>query len=162
MLRAVIALAVWVLSVGMAWADAAPPDASSLVRDYGGWGLSSLFATVIGILWFKSGAQAEEIKSLNKDLIAATGRAEKIAGDNTAALQAFDAAARVRAEKDAEKWASIKQLGEDATKTAMVVTSNATSMSRIEVGLETIRSAIVGLTKAVSDLATEIARGGGR
>ena len=160
MLRLVIALAVWVLS-GPARAEGAPGlDVSALLRDGGPWGALTVAAVIIWYLWSRLGTKDDEIRDLNKDLITATGRAEKVAGDNTAALQAFDARAAVRSEKDADKWAAIKQLGEDATRTTAVVTGNAEAMRRSEVALEAIRVAIVDLTKAFSELARELARAG--
>lgn len=58
-------LAALVVCPMVAWADTpALPDAGSLVRDGGPWGLASLFASVIGILWYKIGTLQATIATL--------------------------------------------------------------------------------------------------
>lgn len=122
MLRLVILLAIWVLSAGAAWADGLGDPTSlsawaGVLKDGGPWA----FLVIAGwVIW----GQKNEIKELNKDLITATGKAEKVAGDITNAIESLEAANKSASDRNDERWASVKDMSEGLTKVGSMVGGN--------------------------------------
>ena len=145
----VLRLGLVLLSLMTAAAHADGPSAEAgvnLVRDGGPWGLASLFASVIVWLAFRDGKKDEEIKALNKALVAAAGKAETVAGDNTAALKSLEQANRATGDMNTERWdTESKGMSLDIAKVGLGVSGNAAAIGDL-------KSTIEGLRKDVGDL----------
>ena len=136
------------LSLMTAAAHADGPSAEAgvnLVRDGGPWGLASLFASVIVWLAFRDGKKDDEIKALNEALVAAAGKAEKVAGDNTAALKSLEQANRATGDMNTERWDTVKGMSLDIAKVGLGVSGNAAAIGDLKTTIE-------GLRKDVGDL----------